>query len=315
MKYLGVLILLITQSAWAYCPEPGLQVSLKGRIELRTYPGPPNWEDIKNGDEPLDRDVLVLDTAMMCDLGEMQNDVPEIELIYRQGLKGCTSDTRWCGKAVLVSGLTKEWQSARDHTLVQLVVSDINEASEALTAEQQKSMLLQFQQFQQAVREKNVARFKTFFVFPLEGQLFDFTLEPGDLTNDERFSSADFDRHALKIIEGLQPLTQLTVVPETLAIDKYRLNALSAEEQQRQYAPADEEGMFYYVENGQRHEIPGVCDSVVKGGIDAETLRIYQGTSANTQLPGLSEACDGATSYLFQLIDGKLRLVRSFTAG
>ncbi|EIV3803941.1 hypothetical protein HCH17_22635 [Klebsiella aerogenes] len=315
MKYLGMLVLFFTQCVWAYCPEPGLQVSLQGRIELRTYPGPPNWEDIKNGDEPLDRDVLVLDSAMMCDLGEIQNEVPEIELIYRQGLKGCTADTRWCGKAVLVSGLTREWQSARDHTLVQLVVSDINEVSEALTAEQQKSMLRQFQQFQQALREKNVARLKTFFVFPLEGQFFDFTLEPGDLTNDERFSSDDFDRNALKIIAGLQPLTQLTVVPETLTISEYRVNALSAEEQQRQYAPADEEGMFYYVENGQRHEIFGACDNVIHGDIDAKTLNIYQGTSANKQLPGISEACDGGTSYLFKLIDGKLRLVRSFSAG
>ncbi|KLF74732.1 hypothetical protein [Klebsiella aerogenes] len=316
MKYLGMLVLFFTQCVWAYCPEPGLQVSLQGRIELRTYPGPPNWEDIKNGDEPLDRDVLVLDSAMMCDLGEIQNEVPEIELIYRQGLKGCTADTRWCGKAVLVSGLTREWQSARDHTLVQLVVSDINEVSEALTAEQQKSMLRQFQQFQQALREKNVARLKTFFVFPVEGMVADFiTFDEWKEQFSERLSERFFEQYRTAIMDSLQDFVKLRIDPVTLTIGEHRDNALSVEEQKRRYFSTDEKGLFYYLENGVKHEVYGVCDRIIYGTFEEGGLRIYQGTRANQQIPGLSQDCDGAVFYTFKLIDGRLRLINSVSVG
>ena len=73
--------------------------------------------------------------------------------------------------------------------------------------------------------------------------------------------------------------------------------------------------MFYYEEHGKRHTVEGTCDTVAQGELTDGILFISQGTGPNTQLPGLSEYCDGATSYMFKLVDGKLRLTGSFTAG
>lgn len=113
----------------------------------------------------------------------------------------------------------------------------------------------------------------------------------------------------------LQMLASIGVDAESLMINEYRINALSEHEQQRRYFPADEDGMFYYEEHGKRHTVKGTCDTVAQGELTDGILFISQGTGPNTQLPGLSEYCDGATSYMFKLVDGKLRLTGSFTAG
>lgn len=103
--------------------------------------------------------------------------------------------------------------------------------------------------------------------------------------------------------------------PDAQTISEYRVNALSKEQQQRHYFPTEVEGIFYYEENGQKHTVEGVCDDVADGEFQEGSLYLYVGTSANNQLPGVSEACDGASSYLFRLVDGKLKLTASITVG
>lgn len=317
MKYMWLLVGLFSHVALAYCPDEDQQVTLQGALIQQTFPGPPNYESIKDGDEAVTYDYLKLDQPFECDFAPENDVVPEVQLILAGKRHIDYADLApLLGKEVILSGKTMYAQIGRHFTPVLLILDDVKAAGTLTTPEQKKSALLQFQQFQQALREKNVAALKTYFVFPLPGSLLDFI--PYDESQDietEPLTEAEFDKHAFQIIEGLQRLNDLDVNPDTLTIKEHRINALSAQEQQRKYYPADEDGQFYYEENGQRHTVEGTCDTVADGEFEEGILRLSQGTEANAQLPGLSEYCDGASIYDFELIDGKLRLVRSFTAG
>lgn len=317
MKYLWLSALLFSYTALAYCPDEDLQVSLQGTLIQQTLPGPPNYESIKDGDEAITYDYLRLDQPFECDTTGESESVPLVQLILMNKNKpGYAELAPLLGKEVILTGKMMYAQTGRHFTPVLLILDNVKTVSALTTPQQKKSALIQFQQFQQALREKNVSALKTYFSFPLSGSLWDFIpFDELQGTPSEQLTEAEFDKHASRIIEGLQMLGDLDVNPDTLTIKAHRINALSAQEQQRKYYPADEDGHFYYEENGQRHTVQGTCDTVARGEFEEGALTFSKGTDANEQLPGLSEYCDGASVYIFTLIDGKLRLVRSFTAG
>ncbi|CRG52637.1 DUF4431 domain-containing protein [Yersinia wautersii] len=305
----------LCHSVFAYCPDENLQVTLQGKLVEHIYPGPPNWESIKGGDEAVKNDFLQLDAPFECDIATDEESVSDVQLIFLRDAKTSSKEAQnWLNKNVIVTGKTMYAQTGWHYTTVLLLVDEVKEIPTTLTPEQKKEMLVQFLQFQQALKEKKGAELKSYFVFPLTGDtgglLQDSEPEqPGTLTE------AVFERYAVKIIESLQPLSKIIVNPDDLTIKQYRVNALSAEEQKRHYFFDDKDGVFYYKENGQRHLVEGACDTVADGEFYDDSLTFHQGTEANKQIPGLSQNCDGASSFTFQLIDGKLRLMSSFTAG
>lgn len=302
-------------AAQAYCPDEHQQETFQGTLIQRTLPGPPDYESIKAGDEAITYDYIQLEKAFECGNGDEEERIPVVQLIFTGESKYTYSDLApRLGKEVLVSGKTLYAHTGLHFTPVLLILDDVKDITPITTPEQKKSALLQFQQFQQVLREKNLAALKTYFVFPLEGFLFDY-IAYDENQPDEQLTRAVFDKNAAQILDGLQALTAAGVNMESLTIAEYRINALTQKEQQHHYLPTDEDGMFYYEENGQRHTVAGRCDTVVQGEFLEGVLFVSQGTSTNKQLPGISEACDGASSYLFKLVDGKLRLTGSFTAG
>lgn len=317
MKYLWLSALLFSHTVLAYCPDEDQQVSLQGTLIQQTRPGAPNYESIKDGDEALTYDYLQLDWPFECEVISEHENVPQVQLILMNQKKvGYADLAPRLGKEVLLTGKTMYAQVGRHFTSVLLVLDDVKDVNPIVTPEQKKIVLIQLQQFQQALSEKNVAALKSYLVFPFAGSLSDFI--PGNellSSYSDSLTEAEFDKNALQIMEGLQVLTHLALRTDNLMVNEYRINALSALEQKRRYFPGDGEGTFYYEENGQRHTVEGTCDNVARGDWEEGVLILSQGTSPNLQRPGLSENCDGGSSYTFKLIDGKLRLVSSITAG
>lgn len=317
MKYLWLSALLFSHAVLAWCPAEDQQVTLQGTLIQQTLPGPPNYESIKDGDEAVTYDYLKLDQPLECDVTGESESVPLVQLILMGKNKPDYADLApSLGKDVILTGKTMYAQTGLHFTSVLLILDDVKDVTFLNTPEQKKSALIQFQQFQQALSEKNVAALKSYFVLPLQGDLGEgVPYNESQTSQSEQLTEAVFDKNASRIIKGLQMLSDLDVNPDTLQIKEHRINALSAQEQKRKYFPGDEDGTFYYEENGQRHTVEGTCDTFVSGEFVEGVLWISQGTSANVQTPGLSEHCDGASSYLFKLIDGKLRLVNSITVG
>lgn len=305
----------LCHSVFAYCPDENLQVTFQGKLVEHIYPGPPNWESIKDGDEAVKNDFLQLEAPFECDIATDGESASDVQLIFLRDAKTSSKEAQnWLNKNVIVTGKTMYAQTGWHYTAVLLLVDEVKEIPTTLTPEQKKEMLVQFLQFQQALKEKRGAELKSYFVFPLTGDTWGLLQDiepeqPGTLIE------AVFERYAVKIIESLQPLSKIIVNPDDLTIKQYRVNALSAEEQKRHYFFDDKDGVFYYKENGQRYLVEGACDAVADGEFYDDSLTFHQGTEANKQIPGLSQNCDGASSFTFRLIDGKLRLVTSFTAG
>jgi hypothetical protein len=67
----GVAFIALTVTAGAACLkyEP-VVVELSGKLERHTYPGPPNYESVKNGDEAETGFYLVLSKPICMDAGE-----------------------------------------------------------------------------------------------------------------------------------------------------------------------------------------------------------------------------------------------------
>lgn len=172
MKYLWLFVLLLSQTALAYCPDEDQQVTLQGTLIQQTLPGPPNYESIKDGDEAVTYDYLRLDQPFECDVTGESESVPLVQLILMdQNKSGYADIAPLLGKDVIVAGKTMYAYAGRHYTSVVLVVDGVKGINPIVTPEQKKNALLQLQQFQQVLREKDVAALKAYFVFPVEGEI------------------------------------------------------------------------------------------------------------------------------------------------
>lgn len=64
--YLLFLSFFFSLGANANCLKEGNKISLSGTLINKIYPGPPNYEDIKQGDRPIKAWILKLDNKLSC---------------------------------------------------------------------------------------------------------------------------------------------------------------------------------------------------------------------------------------------------------
>lgn len=299
------------------CYKEGENITLNGVIVKRKYAVE---EDSVHEETDLELKTVDLQCVSGADMDQHQWD-KYVELIIPSDKY--PEYERMAGKEVTLQGKIVIAQSMYQMTPVLLDLTDIDKPEPAekvdvpvpLNDAQKREMLTQFQQFQNALREKNVAEIKSYLKFPVH---WDMTFLPENKDNPpEEMTEALFDQYSASVIDELSSLSLITVDPQTLAINEHRDNVLSAKEQNRKYYPAndDDENLYYYLESDQRHFVNGVCDSISNAEFSGDEMIAYVGSSANKQLPGLSELCDHSENFGFVLINNKLRLKHSDFAG
>ncbi|MDK9354799.1 DUF4459 domain-containing protein [Lelliottia wanjuensis] len=300
-----------------YCYKEGENITLNGVVTQRKYAVE---EDRVHEETDLELKTVDLQCVSGADMDQAQWD-RYVQLIIPSDKY--PEYERMVGKKITLQGKIVIAQSMYQMTPVLLDLTDIDKPEPAekvdvpvpLNDAQKREMLTQFQQFQSALREKNVAKVKSYLDFPVH---WDMTFLPENKDNPpEEMTEALFDQYSASVIDELSPLSQITIEPQTLAIKEHRDNALSAKEQSRKYYPADDddEGLYYYLENDQRHFVNGVCDAISSAEFSDDEMIAYVGSSANNQLPGLSELCDHSENFEFVLINNKLRLKHADFAG
>lgn len=218
MKYLWLIAALFCHSATAFCPDDDLPVTLYGTLVQHTFPGPPDWESIQDGDEAVKNDFLKLVMPFNCAItSEEMSEVTEIQLIFT-GDSHLTyrAASPWLNQDVIATGKTMYAQTGWHFTKVTLLVDNISPLPATLTPEQKKSMLLQFQQFQQVLKAHDGKSLKSFFIFPLPGEASGLLLSDGDDDAPEMLTEAEYDRHVNAIIARLHDLAEINVKPDAL---------------------------------------------------------------------------------------------------
>jgi hypothetical protein len=117
----------LAQAGQCLAYEPAT-VSLRGRIIRRTFPGPPNYESVKRGDQPETYWILHLD-APVCVTASADNDaesgVKDIQLILPPA--GYARFRKFVGQSIRVDvrGKLLHAISGHHHTPVLLEAADI----------------------------------------------------------------------------------------------------------------------------------------------------------------------------------------------
>jgi hypothetical protein len=112
--------------------EPS-NATLCGTIIETTYPGPPNYESVKDGDRPEIYWVLHLDVPI-CTRGEADNElnaseenIKEVQLVLKEKQYNLYKDL--VGTKVCVFGSLFHAISGHHHTIVLLTVKEIKKAA------------------------------------------------------------------------------------------------------------------------------------------------------------------------------------------
>lgn len=136
---IAVIILVSTNSATgqstpqSHCLsyEPAV-VTLSGTLVRKTFPGPPNYESVKNGDKAetswfldLPESVCINESKTEPDLNPEQSSIHEIQLVLQpeqyQQHKGMV------GRKILAAGTLFGEHTGHHHTPVLLTVRTLNE--------------------------------------------------------------------------------------------------------------------------------------------------------------------------------------------
>lgn len=64
--YLFSLLVFLSLQVNASCLKEYDKITLSGSLVSRIYPGPPNYQDIKQGDQPIEAWILKLDNKLNC---------------------------------------------------------------------------------------------------------------------------------------------------------------------------------------------------------------------------------------------------------
>ncbi|WMY75608.1 DUF4431 domain-containing protein [Buttiauxella selenatireducens] len=231
--------------------------------------------------------------------------------VYK-GLDSMTEGAQFADLAQRCEEVKASGVAKGDHVKINQV-----EAIPPFTDQQKRMMLIQFQHFQKAVKDKDVATIKSFIIFPAVWDVFYFWPEgkanpPGELTVEL------FDKYSKAIVEDMSLLSGIKLDPDKMTMTEFRVNALAPEEQSRKYISAGDvgnENIYYYLEKGDKHFVNGTCDDISNVEISDTGLIAYAGSGSNHQLPGLSELCEHQAIFDFEFIDGKLRLKDRTFAG
>lgn len=103
------------------CSVDSKECVFTGGLELHTYPGPPNYTDIKKGDEAETGLYLKLDQPIMIRFIDDDKDTPTKESISLMHIAGEFDEKRFFKLAkgknhVTINGTTFEWQFGHHHT-------------------------------------------------------------------------------------------------------------------------------------------------------------------------------------------------------
>lgn len=138
-KILGSLILLFfAGQAWSKPAAPCLDyeptfVTLHGVVVQRTYPGPPNFENIREGDKPETVWVLMLPGPVCVDgrsgdpVNVAKTDIRRVQLVF-ENQETFETYRRILRKRAVVTGLLFGAMTAHDQTDVLLIVTTIGPA-------------------------------------------------------------------------------------------------------------------------------------------------------------------------------------------
>ena len=105
--------------------EPS-SVTLKGTIKRKVFPGPPNYESVRNGDEPESMWVLHLARTICVNASadwEAEKDVAVVQLVFPEGQKQYAKYRSLLnGKAVAIGTLFHA-HTGHHHTRLLLTVT------------------------------------------------------------------------------------------------------------------------------------------------------------------------------------------------
>lgn len=117
--------------AWAqtrclnYEPE---EVKLRGTIIRQTFPGRPNYESIRHGDEPETYWILRMKQPVCVSAStdwERESHVTNLQLVFKGEENQYKRYRRLLGRRVVVSGSLYHAHTGHHHTKVLLTVGDI----------------------------------------------------------------------------------------------------------------------------------------------------------------------------------------------
>jgi len=113
--------------------EPSV-VRLTGTIIRKTFPGPPNYESVEQGDSPevawllvLSKPICVEKDAKDPDLNPAQKDIRKIQLVFRDST-AYKNQKDLVGKGVIARGTLFGAHTGHHHTPVLLTVSTLTKA-------------------------------------------------------------------------------------------------------------------------------------------------------------------------------------------
>jgi hypothetical protein len=109
-------------------------VTLRGTLVSKTFPGPPNFESIRNGDKPetywlldLPAAVCINEDKVEPDLNPAQEDVREIQLVLKS--EWYKQHKALLGREIVATGTLFGRHTGHHHTSVLLTVHTLMEAS------------------------------------------------------------------------------------------------------------------------------------------------------------------------------------------
>jgi hypothetical protein len=109
-----------------YQPEAA---KLRGTIVRRTFPGRPNYESIRHGDEPESYWILRLRVPVCIDSAvdylPTERNVTDLQLVFMEGAAQYRRYRRFMGRKVTVSGTLFHQDTGHHHTKVLLTVKEI----------------------------------------------------------------------------------------------------------------------------------------------------------------------------------------------
>ena len=83
-----VLLVLAASGARSQCLKPNVQtVTLKGLVFARDFPGPPNYESIRSGDERIRYWILRLNKPICVDgddIGAAVSNIRELQIVFKE---------------------------------------------------------------------------------------------------------------------------------------------------------------------------------------------------------------------------------------
>ena len=196
--------------------------------------------------------------------------------------------------------------------LIMLLFTVIVSAKTFTKAEKQK-MVKQFAEFQTAIKNKDIGKVSSMVQFPLnEDAVYSFSV---DENFDEEITEKFFMKNSSSVLEKLDFMVEIKTNPDSGKINGYQNDEIPDEMKKRKYYYDDNEDSYYYKDKNNKKVYETLCSSGVNVYFEDNYLVVSNNSFPSKLTPGASEECDHSVIHYFELIGGKLKLVRVLTAG